>query len=72
VGKLYDAVCTPDIYLLNSAHQLFYHGRIDDNWQNEKAVKQHDLENAALDLITGKTAPEQQMPSMGCSIKWVK
>jgi peroxiredoxin len=72
VARLYDAACTPDIYLLDGAHRLFYHGRIDDNWQNEKVVKQRELEAAAIALIAGKSAPEKQLPSMGCSIKWVE
>ncbi|HCU26043.1 MAG TPA: thioredoxin family protein, partial [Deltaproteobacteria bacterium] len=28
----YGAVCTPDLYVFDSAQRLFYHGRIDDNW----------------------------------------
>lgn len=71
VAKAYDAICTPDIYLLNSDHKLFYRGRIDDNWRDESEVTKNELEKAAMNLITGKSAPEQQLPTIGCSIKWL-
>lgn len=64
------AQCTPDLYLYNSKQELVYHGRLDDNWQNEKAVKREELKEAINCLVSGKPIPENQHPSMGCSIKW--
>ncbi|RAP30812.1 thioredoxin family protein [Candidatus Marinamargulisbacteria bacterium SCGC AG-343-D04] len=71
IAQLYKAQCTPDIYLLKSDMSLFYHGRLDDNWQDPDAVSKEELWNAAECLSTDKAAPQPQFPSMGCSIKWV-
>jgi peroxiredoxin len=70
VAKAYRAQCTPDIYLLNAKTSLVYHGRIDDNWQDETSVKSQDLKVALLALGNKQTIPRVQYPSMGCSIKW--
>lgn len=70
VAKAYDAQCTPDPYLLDAAGKLYYHGRIDDNWKDEKAVKRQELREAIQALVDGRPAPTVQHPAMGCSIKW--
>ncbi len=70
VAKQYDAQCTPDIYLLAHDSSLFYHGRLDDNWQDEHAVTSQDVNTAIQMLISGEKPPTQQWPSIGCSIKW--
>lgn len=72
VAKSYQAQCTPDIYLLRQDMSLFYHGQLDNNWQNESAVTTFDLHEAIQLLISNKPAPIQQYPSMGCSIKWLQ
>ena len=71
VAKAYKAQCTPDLYVLKHDRSLFYHGRLDDNWQNPNEVTQHDLTDAITLLASNKAAPETQHPSMGCSIKWL-
>ena len=71
VARAYDAQCTPDIYLLDHHRQLRYHGRVDDNWQDEALVKREELKEAILSLGNGRAIPEHQFPTMGCSIKWV-
>ena len=69
-ARKYDAVCTPDIYVYGEERTLLYRGRIDDNWQDESKITQRDL-RAALDaILQGNPVPENQIPSMGCSIKW--
>lgn len=69
-AKAYGAVCTPDIFVYGEDRTLLYRGRIDDNWQDADKVTQRDLQ-AAIDLIlSGKEVPGEQIPSMGCSIKW--
>lgn len=70
VAKAYDAQCTPDIYLYDSKGLLKYRGRFDDNWQDETKVKVRDLENAVELVLQGKDVDFQQMPAMGCSIKF--
>jgi peroxiredoxin len=69
-AKAYQAQCTPDIYVFNKHQKLVYHGRIDDNWQDESAVIRQDLRMALDALITDQPIPNEQHPGMGCSIKW--
>jgi peroxiredoxin len=70
VARKYDAVCTPDIYVYDEKRKLKYRGRIDDNWKDESLVTTKDLENAIELLLEGKEISSEQIPSMGCSIKW--
>lgn len=73
VAKAYKAVCTPDPYLFKNDEgiwKLFYHGRINDNWQEPDQVKEKNLEDAFNLLLKGQDPPQTQPPSMGCSIKW--
>ena len=72
VAKAYDAVCTPDLYVFDREQALFYHGRLDDNWQEASKVQQREMAVALDRLLAGQTPPEKQTPSMGCSIKWKK
>jgi thiol-disulfide isomerase/thioredoxin len=69
-AKQYDAICTPDIYVYDEKRKLRYRGRIDDNRMNEEQVSSKDLESAIELLIEGKDILFEQIPSMGCSIKW--
>jgi peroxiredoxin len=71
VAKAYQAVCTPDIFVFDEERKLRYHGRIDDNWQDENAVTKHELKNA-LDALLTRSEILDHVPSMGCSIKWKK
>jgi peroxiredoxin len=70
VARTFKAQCTPDIYLFDRENKLIYHGRIDDNWQNEAHVTREELK-AAIDAYAAREPiPSAQKPSMGCSIKW--
>jgi peroxiredoxin len=69
VAKAFGAVCTPDIYLYDSALKLRYRGRLDDSWRNPKNVHRQELKEAIEALLEGRSSMEQN-PSMGCSIKW--
>ena len=70
VAKTYDAVCTPDIYVYGKERKLLYRGRIDDNWEKPDKVAQRDLKQAIEYILEEKEVPGEQIPSMGCSIKW--
>ncbi|MDA1060450.1 MAG: thioredoxin family protein [bacterium] len=70
VAKKYKAQCTPDIYVFDKDRKLAYHGRIDDNWQEPSEVQKEDLADAITAILNGKLPSEDQIPSMGCSIKW--
>ena len=71
-AKNYDAVCTPDIYLYDCSRTLKYRGRLDDNWKDEDKVKNKDLELAIEAVLENKEITREQIPSLGCSIKWKK
>lgn len=70
IAKAFKAQCTPDLYLFNKEHELVYHGRLDDNWQNPSEVQKEELKEAIVALSEGKEISSDQKPSMGCSIKW--
>jgi hypothetical protein len=70
-AREFKAQCTPDIYLFDAAQKLVYHGRFDDNWQDESKVTKEELKEALENLVADKPLLGEQFPSMGCSIKWV-
>ncbi|MDP3979941.1 MAG: thioredoxin family protein [Chlamydiota bacterium] len=71
VAKAYQAQCTPDIYVFDASRKLKYHGRINDNWQAPQKVTREDLKDAINALLQGSDpSSTEQLPSMGCSIKW--
>lgn len=70
VARSYSAECTPDIFVYDGDHKLAYHGRIDDNWKDGGAATSHELDAALEALVNGEKPAEEQIPSMGCSIKW--
>lgn len=70
VARLYDARCTPDVYVFDKGRRLAYRGRINDNWQDSSKVTRHDLASAIESLLSGGQPTQPQHPSMGCSIKW--
>jgi peroxiredoxin len=69
-AREYEAVCTPDIYLYDENRILKYRGRIDDSWKDESLVTRKELRMAIDCLLSGKEIDFEQVPSMGCSIKW--
>jgi peroxiredoxin len=69
-AKKYEAVCTPDIYVYDEKKILKYRGRLDDSWKDESQVKSKDLEAAIELILDEKEISFEQIPSMGCSIKW--
>lgn len=69
-ARTYDAVCTPDIYVYGEDRKLFYRGRVDDNWEHPEQVTRQDLKAALENILAGQPVSDEQIPSMGCSIKW--
>lgn len=70
VAQVFQAQCTPDIFLFDGHRQLAYHGRVDDNWKDASQVRREELKEAIKNMATGIPIDKQQHPSMGCSIKW--
>lgn len=73
VAKAFRAACTPDFFLFNADRQLVYRGRLDDSRpKTDTPVTGRDL-RAALDaVLAGRPVPDDQVPSIGCNIKWKK
>lgn len=69
-ARAYKAACTPDIYVYDKDRKLYYHGRINDNWQNPQQVKSEGLKDSLNSLLAANPPPQPQHPSLGCSIKW--
>jgi peroxiredoxin len=72
VAKSYGAVCTPDFFGYNADLQLQYRGRLDESRKEAAGddVRRDLFEAMKLVAETGR-GPADQIPSMGCSIKWI-
>ena len=70
VAKAYRAVCTPDIFLYSKDRKLKYRGRLDDNWKEPENVTREELRMAIDAVLSSKEIEFDQIPSMGCNIKW--
>lgn len=71
VARAYEAACTPDFFLYDSAHRLVYRGQFDDARPgNGKAITGKDLTAAVDALVNGRPPLAEQRPSMGCNVKW--
>ena len=69
VAKLFNAECTPDFFGFNSNLELQYRGRINNSRENPKVLKRDLFEAMSMIAKTGD-GPREQLPSIGCSIKW--
>ena len=72
VARAFGAVCTPDIFVYGPDRTLAYRGRIDDSPRDAAKVTRHELREAIDTLLAGKKPSTEQVPSIGCSIKWKK
>lgn len=71
VAKAYGAVCTPDFFGFNGQLELQYRGRLDASGRNPApADARRELFEAMADVARAGTGPREQIPSIGCSIKW--
>lgn len=71
VAKAYGAVCTPDFFGYNSALKLQYRGRLDaSRIETAPDNVNRDLLEAMIQVAETGQGPAEQIPSMGCSIKW--
>lgn len=70
-ARAYNAQCTPDLYLFDADHALYYRGQFDSSRPGSGLpVTGESLLQAASDLLAGKQPPASPTPSVGCSIKW--
>jgi hypothetical protein len=70
IAKSYGAVCTPDFFGYNADLKLQYRGRLDESRKEAVEGARRDLFEAMRQVAETGKGPEEQIPSMGCSIKW--
>lgn len=71
VARRYDAACTPDFFGFNRDLGLQYRGRLDASRARAgPADLRRDLFEAMKQVADTGRGPAEQVPSMGCSIKW--
>ena len=71
IAKNYGAVCTPDFFGYNADLQLQYRGRLDASRKDAASVDaRRDLFEGMSQVASTGNGPKDQIPSMGCSIKW--
>lgn len=71
IARAYGAVCTPDFFGYNAELGLQYRGRLDESRKETapEGVRRDLFEGMVAVAATGQ-GPAEQIPSMGCSIKW--
>jgi len=70
VARAYGAVCTPDFFGYNKDLELQYRGRLDASKTTPVPGAIRELYEAMVQVAETGRGPEEQIPSMGCSIKW--
>jgi len=71
IAKKFGAVCTPDFFGYNSEGELQYRGRLRPLKDLQPIMDgKNELLEAMLQISKTKMGPKEQLPSMGCNIKW--
>ena len=71
IARAYQAACTPDFFLFDHDLKLVYRGRFDNaRPKNNNPITGKDLMNACQRLSKGIAQEREQIPSLGCNIKW--
>jgi hypothetical protein len=70
VARAYGAVCTPDFFGFDRDLRLAYRGRLDDTGRSPREGNRRELYEAMVQIARAGSAPAEQHPAIGCSIKW--
>ena len=71
VAKNFTAQCTPDFFLFDSDQNLVYRGQLDGSRPgNDIPTNGESLRSAIQALLNNEEPISEQLPSMGCNIKW--
>jgi len=71
VARAFDAACTPDLYIFDAHSELAYRGQFDGARPgNDVPVTGRDARAAIDALVSGQAPSADQVPSIGCNIKW--
>lgn len=69
-AEAFGATHTPQFFIFDEERMLRYSGKMDDNWKEPRAVKEHFLRDALNALFAGKEIQTPETFSIGCTIKW--
>jgi len=72
IARAFGATRTPEAFLFGADGKLAYHGTIDDNAQDAKAVTKPYLREAVDAVVAGTEVPNAETKALGCSIKFRK
>jgi thiol-disulfide isomerase/thioredoxin len=73
VARTFRAACTPDFYLFDGDRRLVYRGQLDDSRPSlPTPVTGRDVRGALDAMLAGRPVSAEQVPSIGCNIKWKK
>jgi hypothetical protein len=72
VARAYGTVCTPEFFGFDAALELRYHGRLDASRRDAVPDAKRELFEAMKQIAETGNGPKEQIPSVGCSIKWKK
>lgn len=70
VARAFGATKTPEAFLFDASGKLVYHGALDDNAKDAKAVKSRWLADAVAAVAAGKKVPVAETKALGCTIKF--
>ena len=70
IGRKYNAVCTPDFFGFNANDELQYRGRLEESKMEIIPDAKKELLEAMMQVSETGSGPQDQIPSIGCSIKW--
>lgn len=71
VARACQAACTPDFFVYDAQLRLAYRGRLDESRPGSPVpVTGRDLRLALNEVLAGRPVSAEQLPSLGCSIKW--
>ena len=71
IARAYNAACTPDLFLFDHDLACVYRGQLDSSRpNNDIPITGKDIRMALNALLSGEKISENQIPSIGCNIKW--
>ncbi len=69
VARAFGASHTPEAFLFDASGKLVYHGGVDDNAEDPRAVTESWLNDAVTAVLKGQPVPRAETKAMGCTIK---
>lgn len=66
--KQFNAACSTETFLFDGKGRLRYHGRVDDDTFEPKAVRERDLQSAIVAVVGGRAVPVRETRAFGCAI----